>query len=153
MARASASRGSANSDGTSGAILAQQRIFQVFATYHATTTSAARPLTPSEQLKKERDEKTKDVLAKVLADLDDIKDQVSQEREEHERLRKQKKAEILHGIAISMQKRSVLEENMVAVVSDVNRAMAELESNVLEIYEVKESSVQQLVQAAQERMQ
>ncbi len=45
------------------------------------------PLTWPQKLKKERDEKMKDVASKVLADLDKIKHQVSQECEEHERRR------------------------------------------------------------------
>ncbi|KAJ3496433.1 hypothetical protein NLG97_g2656 [Lecanicillium saksenae] len=128
MARPNASQRAADSD-TPSALVAQQRIFQ---------------------LKKERDEKTKDILVKVLADLDDIKDQVSQEREEHERLRRQKRAKILMEIAKSMQKRSAIEQSMTTVVSDLNKAMAQLESNVMEIYDIKERSVQHLIRAGQQ---
>lgn len=45
------------------------------------------PLTPAGKLKKERDEKMKQVVAKVLEDLDDIKHQAAQEREARERQR------------------------------------------------------------------
>ncbi|KAH8717479.1 hypothetical protein HC256_002165 [Beauveria bassiana] len=106
-----------------------------------------RPFTTdvSSQLKKERDGKVKDVVAKILADLDDIKRQVSQEREEHERRRKQKKAKILSDIAKSMQKRNAIEEDMMAVVSGLNTTMMQLETRVMEVYDVKEREVQQLL--------
>ncbi|OAA39298.1 hypothetical protein BBO_06722 [Beauveria brongniartii RCEF 3172] len=117
-------RRATNSDDTSTAIVAQQRILQ---------------------LKKERDGKVKDVVAKVLADLDDIKRQVSQEREEHERRRKQKMAKILSDIAKSMQKRNAIEEDMMAVVSGLNTTMMQLETRVMEVYDVKEREVQQLL--------
>ncbi|PMB66048.1 hypothetical protein BM221_008249 [Beauveria bassiana] len=117
-------RRATNSDDTSAAIVAQQRILQ---------------------LKKERDGKVKDVVAKILADLDDIKRQVSQEREEHERRRKQKKAKILSDIAKSMQKRNAIEEDMMAVVWGLNTTMMQLETRVMEVYDVKEREVQQLL--------
>ncbi|KAM3510382.1 hypothetical protein MY10362_000006 [Beauveria mimosiformis] len=117
-------RRATNSDDTSTAIVAQQRILQ---------------------LKKERDGKVKDVVAKVLADLDDIKRQVSQEREEHERRRKQKMAKILSDIAKSMQKRNAIEQDMMAVVSGLNTTMMQLETRVMEVYDVKEREVQQLL--------
>ncbi|KAK8146221.1 hypothetical protein G3M48_003409 [Beauveria asiatica] len=117
-------RRATNSDDTSTAIVAQQHILQ---------------------LKKERDGKVKDVVAKVLADLDDIKRQVSQEREEHERRRKQKMAKMLSDIAKSVQKRNAIEEGMMAVVSGLNTTMMQLETRVMEVYEVKERQVQQLL--------
>ncbi|XWW92216.1 hypothetical protein V2A60_000139 [Cordyceps javanica] len=128
MARRTASKSTADSDGTSSAIAAQQRIMQ---------------------LKKERDGRMKSVVAKVLADLDDIKLKVSQGRDEHERQRKQHKAQILSGIAKSMQKRNAIEEDMMAVVSNVNTVMTRLESRVMDVYDVKERQVQHLLREEQ----
>ncbi|OAA82514.1 hypothetical protein LEL_02059 [Akanthomyces lecanii RCEF 1005] len=124
MTRRTTSRSAADFDGTSPAIAAQQRIFQ---------------------LKKERDEKVKDVANKVLADLDKIKHQVSQECEKHERRRKQKKARILTDIAKSMQKRNAIEEDMMAVVAGMNTSMTQLEEHVMGAYDVKERELQNLL--------
>ncbi|ATY59459.1 hypothetical protein A9K55_003563 [Cordyceps militaris] len=129
MARRTTSRSAADSDGASSAIAAQQRIFK---------------------LKKERDLRMKDVVTKVLADLDDIKHQVSQEREDHERQRKQRKAKLLSDIAKSMQKRNTIEEDMMAVVSGLHMVMTQLENNMLEVYDAKEREVQHLLRDNQD---
>ncbi|OAQ96995.1 hypothetical protein LLEC1_02652 [Akanthomyces lecanii] len=124
MARRAASRSATDSDGVSPAIAAQQRIFQ---------------------LKKERDEKMKDVAGKALADLDNIKQQATREREEHERRRKQKKVKILSDIAKSIQKRNAIEQDMLAVVAGMNAAMTHLEEHVMGVFDEKEHELQNLL--------
>ncbi|OAA73210.1 hypothetical protein ISF_00111 [Cordyceps fumosorosea ARSEF 2679] len=149
MARRTTSRSAADSDGTSAAIAAQQRIFQVTC-QPAPDPGPFHAAHPPPQLKKERDEKIQDVVDKVTADLDGIKHRAAREREEHQRRRRQETARILSEIARSVQRRSAIEEEMTAVVAGVGAAAAAVEDRVMEVYEGKEREVQQLLRDGQD---